>query len=981
MKRLRLVMVFVYLLASALQGQNAASLRGVVTDPSGAVVPGALVQLRGPGGEKRATTDGAGSYDFASLNPGKYLVRVIAKGFTITEKRGFDIAGRAAMDVQLTIQVETQVVNVEEAANAISADPDSNGTALVLGEKELETLSDDPDELQQQLQAMAGPAAGPNGGQIYIDGFTGGTLPPKSSIREVRINSNPFSPEFDRPGFGRIQIFTKPGSDSFHGQVFAQFNKEALNSRSPLLAQAKRPPYQQKFAGVNVSGPVVKQKASFGFDLERRNIDENAFILATDLDSNLNSRTVNQAILTPQTRTSFAPRVDYTINSKNTLTVRYQNTRMAMDNEGVGSFSLASKAYTQADLEQSVQMTETAVLSAKMTHETRLQFQRSNISMRGDASRPAVSVQGAFDGGGAQVGASGTMLNSWELNNAASLTEGRHMIKFGGRLRQAFLDDTSQRNFGGTYTFFGASGPELDAFNQAIPGTSVQLTALERYRRTLFFGQLGFSAGQIRALGGGASQFSLMAGQPSTSVSQFDLGLFWNDDFRIRPNLTVSYGARYETQTNIHDLSDWSPRVGIAWGIDGGGNKPAKTVLRAGFGTFYDRIAQSLTLQALRYNGVTQNSYLILNPDFFPAIPSADMLAEGRQPQQLQYLYRGLIAPRTYQASVGLDRQINKYARLGFQYVNSRGVHLQRSRNINAPLDGVYPFGDSQLRMLTETTGFSRTSQLMVMPNVNYKKLLLFGFYSYSHGKSDAEGTPADPYNLRAEWGPSSYADIRHRVMFGTNLPLLWKLSVSPFFMASSGQPYNLTTGHDTNGDGLTSERPALLTNVSAANCQGGSLRYAAAFGCFDLAPGPGAATIGRNLGRGPGNVNLGLRLARTWSFGSKGESGAGHFGPPPGIGGGRGGGPPGGGPPPGARMGGGPGGPGGFFGGASGKKYNLTLSIFARNVLNHVNWAPPSGDLSSPYFGEYRSLAGFGPFGGNTTYNRKIDVQLRFMF
>src|ERR1019366_3284703 len=194
----------------------------------------------------------------------------------------------------------SSLLNVEDEANKVNADPGSNGGALILREKELATLSDDPDELSQQLQAMAGPGGGPNGGQIYIDGFTGGNLPSKASIREIRINSNPFSPEYDRPGFGRIEIFTKPGTDAIHGQAFVQYNKEALNSRSPLLAQSQRPPYKQDFFGFNLGGPLKKQKASFAFDAQRRNTTENAFILATDLDSNLNRQTINQAILTPQ---------------------------------------------------------------------------------------------------------------------------------------------------------------------------------------------------------------------------------------------------------------------------------------------------------------------------------------------------------------------------------------------------------------------------------------------------------------------------------------------------------------------------------------------------------------------------------------------------------------------------------------------------------------------------------------------------------
>lgn len=173
------------------QTASTAALRGTVTDPSGALVPNALIQLRGPGGEKRARTDGRGQYSIAGLRPGKYTVRFIAKGFTVAERRDVELQGNMTLDSQLSIQMDSQVINVEDEANRLSTDPSSNVGAIVLGEKELSTLSDDPDELAQQLQAMAGPAAGPNGGQIYIDGFSGGNIPPKASIREVRINSNP----------------------------------------------------------------------------------------------------------------------------------------------------------------------------------------------------------------------------------------------------------------------------------------------------------------------------------------------------------------------------------------------------------------------------------------------------------------------------------------------------------------------------------------------------------------------------------------------------------------------------------------------------------------------------------------------------------------------------------------------------------------------------------------------------------------------
>ena len=226
----------------------------------------------------------------------------------------------------------------------------------------------------------------------------------------------------------------------------------------------------------------------------------------------------------------------------------------------------------------------------------------------------------------------------------------------------------------------------------------------------------------------------------------------------------------------------------------------------------------------------------------------------------------------------------------------------------------------------------SRTRQFFVSPAVNYKKLFLFGFYSLSYGKTNAEGTPADPYNLRAEWGPSSFADVRHRFVMGTSLPLPLSLSISPFIIVQSGSPYNITTGRDPYHTGSAAARPALVSGASATSCAGANLVWTAQFGCFNLNPAPGTPTIERNYGRGPGSATLMLRLSRTWAFGGRRESDpnasgfSGGGGPPPGGGGGPGGGarggggPPGGGPPPGGAP------PGMGFN--SGRRYTVTLGV-----------------------------------------------------
>ena len=973
----RAAFLFMTSLAALLAQQTPSALRGVVTDSSGATVPNAVVALTGNGSPLRNKTNSTGSFTVSPVPPGTYTVRVTAGGFAPIEKTGVQVNGVTNLDFQLAIENNAQTLTVQDQANTVNTDPASNGTALVLGQKELATLSDDPDELAQQLQALAGPGAGPDGGQIYIDGFTGGTLPAKASIREVRVNSNPYSTEYDKPGFGRIEIFTKPGTDQIHGQAFFQFNDQYLNSRNPLLTSSTRAPYRNLIDTFNLTGPIIKNKASFGFDFERRDITENAFVLATTLDANFNPQQVNQAVVTPQTRTNISPRLDYAINASNTLVMRYQHTSLNFNQSGVGSYNLPSTAYNNSEGENTLQVTETAILNPSLINETRFQFLRTTMNDKVSSTSPTTNVLDAFTSGGAQIGNSGSTSNHFELTNSTTWSHGAHTIKFGARVREYRENDTSLNNFNGTYSFFGGVGPQLDNSNQPIPGTSETLTALDVYQRTLIGLSRGLTSSQIRTqLGGGASQLTVNSGKPTTLVNQFDIGAFVNDDWRVKPNLTLSYGLRYETQTNIHDWKDFAPRLSAAWAVKGHNS----TVLRAGFGVFYDRIADSVILNSRRYNGLTQQSYIILNPDTYPAIPTASTLSGFSAPQNLQIVYANIKAPRTYQGSVGIDRQINSAIRISAQYLESRGFDLSNSRDINAPLNGHYPYGDSSVRLLTESSGLSRTHQVFISPNVRYKKLFLFGFYALSYGKDNNEGQPADPNNLHAEWGPSTFADVRNRFVMGTNLPLRYGFSLSPFVIAQSGTPYNITTGRDSNGDSFATERPSLVKGLTAAQCSGGTYAYEPAFGCFDLNPANGTA-IGRNTGRGPSQFNLNLRVSKTWSFGNRGESGLkDQGGPPPGAGGMRGGGGPGGGGPGGGGPpGGGP--PPGAFGAATGKRYNLTLTMNARNVLNHPNFAAPSGNLSSPFFGESRSLAGFGPMGASTTYNRKIDLQVRFQF
>lgn len=959
--------------------QSTGSLRGKLTDELGGSIVGVQVTVTdASGATKTAMTNNDGVYTFGGLMPGTYTVRVAAQGFTPFENAAVNVTanGRDTLDIVLKVALEQQQVTVSADSTALSVDPANNAGAVILKGADLEALPDDPDDLQAALQALAGPSAGPNGGQIYIDGFTGGRFPPKESIREIRINANPFAAEFDRLGFGRIEILTKPGSDKFRGSANFNFNDESLNSRNPFVAN--RPPFQRRQFGGNLSGPIIKKKSSFFFDFERRETDDDAIVVAQILDPSLNQVAFNQAFPTPQRRTTISPRVDYQLNDKNTIVGRYsyaQTSRVGSDGS-VGGFSLISRETNETNKEHTVQLTETAILNAKTVNETRFQYIRRRTDEIGNNSTPTISVQGAFVGGGAPFGLAFRNEDRYELQNYTSLSLGNHAVKFGGRLRHSNLTDFTNSNFNGTFVFAGV--PPVLAADRAtvlVPG----LTSIQQYQQFLR-GAAGITP----------SQFTIAGGNPQVGVTQTDFGGFVQDDWRYRPNLTLSAGLRYETQTNIHDKTDFAPRISFAYSPGGGANSQPKTVLRGGGGLFYDRFSENLVLTADRFNGVNQQQFIVQNPTFFTNnIPTISQLQASQSPQTIRRIAPDLRTPYTMQAAFSVERQLPYSTTLSVSYIGTRTLHLLRSRNINAPLPGTvvlnargqvisaqYPFGAAAGNIYEfDSSGRLNQNQLIIFVRNNFNKYLSFSAnYTFGKANSDTDGAgsfPANPYDFTGEYGRSSF-DVRHRFFFFGNISLPHGFRLSPLVFASTGRPINIIIGRDLNGDTLFTDRPAFATDLTRPSVR------VTPFGAFDLSPLPGETIIPRNFAEGPGSFSFNLRLSKTIGFGPSKESAA--NGNQQGGAGGRGGrgGRGGGGSPVGFPGGGGR---GGMFGDTgTDKRYNLTFSIFARNLFNRVNLATPSGNLSSPFFGQSTAIAGgFGenPAGGN----RQIELQLRFSF
>lgn len=995
--------------------QARSTLRGLITDELGAAIVGANVTLTdASGAQKKATTNGEGVYTFAGLAPGKYLLQAIAPGFAPSADQEVEVtSARQSVDLTLRVTIEEKVTIAE---TPISTESTSNANQTVIGGKDLDALPDDPDELAAALQALAGPSVGPNGGQIFIDGFTGGALPSKDSIREIRINQNPFAAENDQPS-ARIDILTRPGTDKFRGGASLNFNDESLNSRNPFaISSSKRTPFQIRQYDMNLSGPLVARKASFFVNFGRIETNDNELVRATVLDSNLDAVQFGQSFLTPKRNMFFSPRLDYAINSKNTLVGRYNYNRFRWQNQGVGGFSLPERGFNTVSTQQNVQLTETAILNSTMINETRFQYSHGRNEQIGNNSVPALNVSGSFNSGGSQVGHAINQRNSWELNNFTAKQKASHAIKFGGRVRHVSLDDTSPSNFGGTWSFTGGFG----------------LTSIERYQLTLRLREQGLTAAQIRAAGGGAASFSINVGNPFAGVSQTDYGVFLQDDWRIRPNITLSYGLRYETQTNAHSKYDFAPRLAVAWSPGAANSaRPPKMVIRFGTGVFYNRFSEGSTLTANRYNGVNvlqtfvteearrlapptvaeqqapnvAGTYAILNQWSPTSVPSVVGIPTTQQ--TIWQVDPNLQIPTVFVMGTQVERQLPRNITMFVGFYNIRVVHVIRARDVNAPIPAsVTPLTPNGIRpdptlgevYRYEASGQFNQRQFFLGFNSRLSRAFtLSGNYSLSKTTNDTDGQggslfPMNSYDTSGEFGRGSF-DIRHRfTMFGTvNLPW-WKVVMNPFIVANTGPGFNITTGQDLNLDRQTNERPSFAG--ANANCAASTIRCTR-FGNFNLVPLPGETIIPRNFGQAPGAFVVNLRVSRSFAFGVINKASAAAQAKPQtqtaaasaGDGPKHAGGP--GGPMAGGGGGGvkvaavGPGPQGG--GRAAEKRYNLNVSINFQNLLNHVNLATPVGNLSSPSFGESLGLGGtFGGFGGGGSSgagNRRIYAQVRLNF
>jgi hypothetical protein len=897
---------------------NGAALQGVVQDQTGAIVPGAQVKLDDGA---VATSGSDGRFRFACVNAGEHHLHVQAESFASREVT-VDLPLHKALIATLAPEEVQTTVDVGATDSTLSSSATNTGATQTISGKQLDTLADDPDDLLRELQQLSAASGGaPSAATVAVDGFENGEgtthLPPKSSIAYIKVNPDLFSAEYRNPPFGggRIEVYTKPGLSAYHGALFLTNSSSWMNAHDPFSTGAGAIGKQRY--GFELTGPIQKKGSDFSLNLEHRLINNIGVVNAITVDDAGNETPLVQDVPAPQHLWVGNARVDWQLGAKNTFIASLDTYNNNRENQGVGGTSLAETGYGRADYDYDLHLTDVTVISPKIMHEARVGFEWDGQQETPNSLAPQVSVAGAFTSGGSTTGAYAEHEFWGTIIDDAIIQLKSHLIKVGVQPEIVNLHTHATTNFNGSYTFGGG-----------VTASGQTLTGIQQY---------------VNALNGNAdgapTAFANVAGNPDIQTVQVRGAIYFQDDWKVLPNLHFAYGLRYYGQDKPTLTSGLTPRLGVSWSPD----KKATWNLHAHAGMFADRTGAHNWTQFLQMDGVQRVTTTVYWPTCAGAFDpnTCTPLETGTPIHSMRTLQPNFKGSFWAAENLGFSKTFPKSFTFSADYYLAQIWHATRSQNINSPVDGLPtgprpgPANLNILEMQNSARGYGNV-EFFGLTNESLKRVQFFaGAVRVDVVDNNDDSSFFTPQTTGVNAGEYARRDSTSgdgaqglwNVFGNVNVNLPGKFVWSANYNGQGLAVYNVTTGFDNNGDGNFNDRPKYApagTPLCAVDPNATPCGYSTPWGL--LANSGDGASLPRNKGYMPWTFYLDTNLQRAFKLTK--DAKADH-------------------------------------------PQTLTVNLRSSNVLNHMNVTQVGGVLGSPLFGV--------PYAADN--GRRVEVGLRYAF